>query len=71
MERNNKTFIMMIILKKKKDQDPKDQTSTPKTSNFSPSSLKGSFPNVGQELLIPFSNDASSQSPYRPFLSPS
>ena len=47
-------------------QAPKYQTSTPRTLNFSPSSLNSSFANVGHALLIPLANESSSQSPYLP-----
>jgi hypothetical protein len=42
---------------------PRVHSSTPMISNFSPSSLNGSFPNVGHELLTPFSNESSSHRP--------
>ena len=42
---------------------PMVHSSTPMISNFSPSSLKGSLPNVRQELLMPFSNESSSHRP--------
>lgn len=45
---------------------PTHHTSTPTTSNFSPSSLNGSFPNVMQFPLTPRSSTPSSHSPYRP-----
>jgi hypothetical protein len=42
---------------------PMLQSSTPIISNFSPSSLKGSFPNVRHALLIPLSKVSSSHNP--------
>lgn len=42
---------------------PKLQSSTPRTSNFSPSSLNSSFPNVRHLLLIPLSKLSSSHNP--------
>lgn len=44
-------------------QLPMNHISTPRTSNFLPSSLSGSFPNVGHESLIPFASPSSSQRP--------
>lgn len=41
-------------------------TSTPITSNFSPSSLSPSFPNVKHRPLTPCSNTPSNHNPYRP-----
>lgn len=44
-------------------QAPMYHNSTPITSNFLPSSLSGSFPNVRQELEMPLSRLSSSHSP--------
>ena len=44
-------------------QVPMCQTSTPRISNFSPSSLSGSFPNVGHADDTPRSRLSSSHSP--------
>lgn len=43
--------------------DPTYHNSTPSTSNFFPSSLNGSFPNVGHVSLTPLYRFASSHSP--------
>ncbi|KAJ8606416.1 hypothetical protein MRB53_040999 [Persea americana] len=42
---------------------PMYHTSTPMTSNFLPSSLNGSLPNVGQVSEMPLSSESSSQRP--------
>ena len=45
------------------NQAPTYHTSTSRTSNLDPSSLKGSLPNVGHVSLIPLSRVSSSHSP--------
>jgi hypothetical protein len=48
--------------------EPTYHTSIPRMSNFSPSSDRGSLPNVWQCELTPFSRPESTQRPYRPSL---
>lgn len=43
--------------------DPTYHNSTPNTSNFFPSSLNGSFPNVGHVSLTPLYKFASNHNP--------
>lgn len=47
-------------------RDPITHTSTPKTPNFSPSSLSGWFPKVRHVALMPLSKLSLSHNPYFP-----
>lgn len=44
-------------------QEPTYHTSTPRISNLTPSSERGSFPKVWEEALTPFSRPESTHSP--------